>query len=181
MTSYVLTYCKDATHQSCSTSQFNLKYNYYESYQTPGSQLSGTYIFRPTTRTINSSLPYATPQSASIYQGKNLLQIHLNSPNIIADLRIYNDLSQGMELQTFVNSISVSDGQGKEVVLIVETPGINNQNTFYTDSMGMEMQKRVLNYRPTWDLQVVQPISCNYYPVQSTIFIQDPKTNESLA
>jgi len=182
MSSYVLTFCQDSTHQSCSTTQFNLKYNYYESYQTPNGQQSGAYIFRPTDKTSSSSLPYATPQSASIYLGKNLLQIHLNSPNIIADLRIYGgDLSQGVELQTFVNSISVDDGQGKEVVLIVEVPSINNQNNFYTDSMGMEMQRRVLNYRPTWNLQVVQPISSNYYPIQSTIFIQDPKTDESFA
>ena len=179
MTSYLIKFCQQES--SCSTTQFNLKYNYYESYQTPGGQQSGAYVFRPTNKTINSSLPYATPQSASIYQGKNLLQIHLNSPNIIADLRIYGGLSQGIELQTFVNSISIKDGQGKEVVLIVEVPSIDNQKNFYTDSMGMEMQRRVLNYRPTWTLQNFQPISCNYYPIQSTIFIQDPKTEESFA
>ena len=176
-----MTYCQDPAHKSCSTTQFSLKYNYYESYQTPGGQQSGAYIFRPTNKTIDNSLPYATLQSGSVYQGKNLLQIHLNSPNIIADLRIYNDLSNGVELQTFINSISISDGQGKEVVLIVEVPSIDNQNTFYTDSMGMEMEKRVLNYRPTWNLQVNQPASGNYYPIQSTIFIKDTQSGESLS
>ncbi len=176
-----MTYCQDPAHQSCSTTQFNLKYNYYESYQTPGGQQSGAYIFRPTNSTISGSKPYATLQSGSVYQGKNLLQIHLNSPNIIADMRIYNDLSNGVELQSFVNSISISDGQGKEVVLIVEVPNIDNQNTFYTDSMGMEMQKRVLNFRPTWNLQVNQPSSGNYYPIQSTISIKDTQSGESFS
>jgi len=47
--------------------------------------------------------------------------------------------------------------------------------------MGMEMQKRILNYRPSWNLQVDQPVSGNYYPVQSTIYIEDVESNESLA
>lgn len=28
----------------------------------------------------------------------------------------------------------------------------NTNSTFYTDSNGLEMQKRILNFRPTWDL-----------------------------
>mmetsp|Transcript_5906 Transcript_5906/g.5153 ORF Transcript_5906/g.5153 Transcript_5906/m.5153 type:complete len:92 (+) Transcript_5906:2272-2547(+) len=44
--------------------------------------------------------------------------------------------------------------------------------------MGMELQKRKFNFRPTWDLVVHQPVSGNYYPVQSTILIND--TNSGL-
>jgi len=96
-------------------------------------------------------------------------------------MRIYNDITNGIELQSFVDSINVADGQGKEVVLDVNVPSINNQNEFYTDSMGMELQRRVLNFRPTWDLAVSQPVSGNYYPVQSTIFIKDNSTSEGFA
>ena len=37
------------------------------------------------------------------------------------------------------------------------------------------MQKRVLNYRPTWDLELRanQNITANYYPVGSAIVIKD--------
>jgi hypothetical protein len=42
--------------------------------------------------------------------------------------------------------------------------------------MGMEMQQRILNYRATWPLQVLQPVAGNYYPIQSTIMIQDVNT-----
>jgi len=180
MSSFLLTICQDSDKKTCATTQFNIKYNYYESYQAPTGQQSGAYIFRPSDKTFSGSLPYAPPQTASVYRGKYLLQIHISSANIIADIRIYNDLSKGIELQTFINSISISDNQGKEIVMIVEAPNIQNKDTFYTDSMGMELQKRVLNYRPTWKLEVNQPIAGNYYPIQSQIMIKDNKTNESL-
>ncbi len=35
------------------------------------------------------------------------------------------------------------------------------QDTFYTDSNGREMQKRVINYRPTWPLEVFEPVAGN--------------------
>jgi len=50
---------------------------------------------------------------------------------------------------------------------------IDNKNIFYTDSNGLEMQRRQLNYRPTWsfsnsDVNVTQ----NYFPVQTAIAIK---------
>jgi len=180
MLNFGLNYCTDSSQSNCYKTNFNIKYNYYEGYQAGGQQ-SGAYIFRPSEKTKNGALSYATPQKVSIYQGKNLVQIHVESGKVISNLRIYNDIATGLELQSFVDSIDTSDGQGKEVILVVTTPSIQNSNTFYTDSMGMELQKRVINYRPTWDLKVTQPIAGNYYPVQSTILIKDTTTSESLA
>lgn len=54
---------------------------------------------------------------------------------------------------------------------------LNNDNTFYTDSNGLEEQVRKLNYRPTWNLNVTQPIAGNYYPVTSHIGIFDKSAN----
>ena len=56
----------------------------------------------------------------------------------------------------------------------------NNSNTFFTDSMGLEEQTRILDYRPTWAYQVNEPTSGNYYPVNSFIRIQDSATNKSV-
>jgi len=78
-----------------------------------------------------------------------------------------------VEIETFLNSIDISDKQGKEVVLLVNTGIKNSDKTFYTDSNGLEMQKRILNYRPTWKLTVNQPTSGNYYPINAMIYIQD--------
>jgi hypothetical protein len=55
---------------------------------------------------------------------------------------------------------------------------MENNLTFYTDSNGLEMQKRVLNYRPTWDIQAnyndsLQNVTANYYPINSAISMRD--------
>lgn len=180
MSAFNLSYCTSKERTNCFQTSFVLKYNYYEGFQAAG-QTSGAYIFRPSEKTKNGALPYATPQKATIYRGKNLILIQINQKTIISNLKIYNDITPGVELQTFVDSISISDGLGKEIVLDVNVPSIKNNNTFYTDSMGMEMQKRVLNYRPTWTLKVNQPVAGNYYPIQSTIAIKDTSSNESFA
>mmetsp|Transcript_30443 Transcript_30443/g.29837 ORF Transcript_30443/g.29837 Transcript_30443/m.29837 type:complete len:97 (+) Transcript_30443:2490-2780(+) len=51
---------------------------------------------------------------------------------------------------------------------------ISNMDTFYTDSNGLEMQKRVLNYRPTWDFSNTDTtITFNYYPISTAIALKD--------
>jgi len=60
----------------------------------------------------------------------------------------------------------------------------DNNGTFYTDSNGLEMQKRVLNYRPTWDInrnyaESYDNITANFYPVTSAITIKDPWQNKT--
>ena len=82
----------------------------------------------------------------------------------------------GFEIEAFVNSINVQDNIGKEVVLIIESPEINNNQEWYTDSNGLEMQKRVFNYRPTWNFTTEQVAAGNYYPITSAIYIQDNAT-----
>jgi len=64
---------------------------------------------------------------------------------------------------------------GHEVTVNFLAPQIDNARVFYTDANGLAMQKRVLNYRPTWDLDLTanQNITANYYPVGSAIAIRD--------
>lgn len=56
----------------------------------------------------------------------------------------------------------------------------DNDKTFYTDSNGLEMQKRILNYRPTWNIEdnyvddsQKEDITANYYPITSAISMKD--------
>ena len=63
--------------------------------------------------------------------------------------------------------------------MIIKT-NIVNQQKWYTDSSGLEMQERKYNYRPTWDLEVVQPAAGNYYPCNSLTYIQDNTTRAAL-
>lgn len=66
-----------------------------------------------------------------------------------------------------------SDGVGKEVVTQYDIEGMDTNSTFYTDSNGREMIERVLNYRPTYNLTLEEPIAGNYFPVNTRISIKD--------
>jgi hypothetical protein len=80
-----------------------------------------------------------------------------------------------LEIESFVDSIPIDDGVGKEVTINIKT-SINNQHEFYTDANGLEMQKRKINYRPTWKLNVSEPVSGNYYPINAMISINNSET-----
>ena len=41
------------------------------------------------------------------------------------------------------------------------------------------MQKRILNYRPTWTLSTDMTVSSNYYPINSAIAIRDTVNTDS--
>ena len=72
-----------------------------------------------------------------------------------------------------VNGVST----GMEVIAKWELVGADNQDIFYTDSNGLEMQKRVLNQRPDFNLVTDMQVSSNYYPINSAIALRDTKTN----
>ena len=82
---------------------------------------------------------------------------------IISQVKIHaNPLMKNVvELHSFIKSIPIDDNIGKEIVLLV-TSNIMNNKTFFTDSNGLELQKRILNYRPTWDLDVKSYFSYKY-------------------
>ena len=67
---------------------------------------------------------------------------------------------------------------GFEVVTQFRIKDMKTNGTFYTDSNGLMMQKRVKDFRPSWDLTYDDPyqrenITANYYPVNSAIYIED--------
>ena len=50
---------------------------------------------------------------------------------------------------------------------------MKTDSEFYTDSNGREMLKRKLNYRPTWNVELEEPVAGNYYPVTTKISLVD--------
>ena len=60
--------------------------------------------------------------------------------------------SKLLEFEVKLHGIPVSDNLGKEVVANWQVLGFENSGIFYTDSNGLEMQKRVLDSRPDWTL-----------------------------
>jgi len=69
--------------------------------------------------------------------------------------------------------IPIIDNKGLEVVAKWNFAGINNEDIFYTDSNGLEMQKRVRNYRPDFTLDTEMTVSSNYYPINTAIALID--------
>lgn len=88
-------------------------------------------------------------------------------------LRQFKD-SDVMEYEAQLLGIDVSDNLGKEVVSVFYVKGMDNNEEFYTDSNAMQMQYRKLNWREDWSpVESHQPISSNYYPINSAIAIRD--------
>ena len=77
-----------------------------------------------------------------------------------------------------LHGIPVNDNLGREVVANWQVVDFDNSDTFYTDSNGLEMQKRILDTRPDWDLITNEKESSNYYPIQQAIAIRD--TNSTM-
>ena len=71
-----------------------------------------------------------------------------------------------------LHGIPIKDLKGKEVVVNWELLDFANNGTFYTDSNGLEMQKRVVDYREDFTLVTDEHVSANYYPINSAIAIK---------
>ena len=52
---------------------------------------------------------------------------------------------------------------------------------FFTDSNGREFMERIFNYRPTWDLEVFEPIAGNYYPITAAAYMVDENAGLQLS
>lgn len=77
-----------------------------------------------------------------------------------------------LEIEYTIGPIPIDDGRGKEVITRLKTP-VRNGGVFFTDSNGREFVERQLNHRPTWDLNVHEPIAGNYYPVNAALYIEE--------
>ena len=149
-----------------------MNYLYYKSWQTRTFQRSGAYIFRPDVADAKPER-YNSFYNFGGYKGKFVSQIRLYGSEVNTTItgNIYTDF---VEIETNLFGIPLSD-QGQEVILHLSFDRIQNNGVFYTDSMGLEMQKRILNFRPTWTLNVTQPVTGNYYPVGHGVTIMDDK------
>jgi len=84
-----------------------------------------------------------------------------------------------LKFDVLLYGIPKDNSVGHEVTVNFHAPLIANNGIFYTDSNGLEMQRRELNFRPTWDLTLAYSmnITANYYPINSAIAITDEVTN----
>ena len=128
---------------------FTLNFELYNSYQGEG-QNSGAYIFRPAEQMSHN---YFDVHSTEVYLGEIVQQITIHGSSGVIRLRIFNleGFDNHFEVESDLNAIDIEDGQGKEIILAIQTKDFDNKGIFYTDENGLELQMREVDKRPTWD------------------------------
>ena len=110
--------------------------------------------------------------SIEIVKGPLVQEVRQTFGSIVSQvIRLYKNKIYA-ELEYTVGPIPVDDHLGKEIITSFNT-NIQSDGKFYTDANGREMKERIRNHRDTWDLNVTEPVSGNYYPVNSRMFIND--------
>ncbi|XP_025265136.1 lysosomal alpha-mannosidase isoform X1 [Camponotus floridanus] len=138
---------------------------------------SGAYIFRPKE---TSAKNFAYTGSYKIYKGPIVQELHhIINEWVSQVIRIYQG-EEHIEFDWVIGPIPIKDKIGKEIITRYSS-NLKTDNVFYTDTNGREMLKRIRNYRPTWDLELKEPISGNYYPVTSKIAIKDEEKQFKLS
>lgn len=135
---------------------------------------SGAYIFRPEVNyTINKVSDTATFE---IYRGKVATEVHQRFNECVSQIiRIYEE-EKYLEFDWVIGPVEMKGIHGKEIITRYSTD-LESEKTFYTDSNGREYLKRIRNFRPTWNINVTEKESSNYYPITSKISIRDEKRN----
>ena len=92
--------------------------------------------------------------------------------------KIFYSGTQDIEFEWLIGPIPIGDSIGKEIVAKYDVK-FDTKESFFTDSNGRQMLKRTRNYRPTWKLDVTEPVSANYFPVNSRIFVRDENDQQA--
>ncbi|XP_071953152.1 lysosomal alpha-mannosidase-like [Antedon mediterranea] len=147
---------------------------YNSSTGTPdSSQASGAYIFRPN-RTNPIPIMLRNNVLTKVYQSNLIQEVHQEfSPWLTQVVRLYK-AQRHAEFEWTVGPIPFQDGFGKEIITRFDSD-IKSGKQFFTDSNGREILERVKDHRDTWFYNVTEPVSGNYYPVNSRIYIKDDK------
>ena len=128
----------DKTH--CAERNITVSFRYYNAYQGSG-QKSGAYIFRPENGTTYTK-PYGQYLGFKCYNNSDWLQtfeIDTDKGNIY--MRMIKGDRLGLQVETKFNGVDLSNN-GTEVTLDIMAYGFNNSGTFFTDSNGLQLQKR---------------------------------------
>ncbi|GFG40564.1 hypothetical protein Cfor_04486 [Coptotermes formosanus] len=138
---------------------------------------SGAYIFRP--NGSQALLVSATPKTIS-YKGDLVEEFHVKWTDWLSQaVRFYDHDPNHVEFEWLVGPIPIDDNVGKEVISRFSSD-LPSHGLFYTDSNGREMLERKRNFRPTWSVDIQEPVSANYYPVTSRITLRAGDTEFSI-
>ena len=160
--------------------EFTQKYFYYTGYRY-GSRTSGAYIFRPNEV---APTPIGPSTFSRMYTGELFYEIHqiflfssnMHVSQVIRIPRENTTFMYDIEFEWMIGPIPIEDNEGKEYIHRIHINGLENGGVYYTDSNGRQYMKRRRNYRPDFEVPNVdkeEPVSSNYYPVTSTMYMED--------
>ena len=172
-----------------SSNVFDFGLRYWPSYCNYLHQASsGAYAFRPIDN-LHYTLTYSNFQYAYYIKGTFMQKMVLyfskdNKKTGEKEMQaiVHVTLDQDLDVVKFdvdLDSIPTVYLDGYEVVAHFNAHNFDNNQTFWTDSNGLEMLKRQLNYRSYYDIQThmydynPQNITANYYPINSAIAIKE--------
>ena len=155
-------------------------------------QQSGAYMFRPNSSTFFYPGPKGSVQT-EVVEGPIVTEVRQVYSEWVTHVIRLQKNSPYIEVEYTAGPIpvatpwfpAVAKGKdnvwGKELVIRYSTD-MKTDGTFYTDSNGLEMVKRVFNKRgPSYPpLNVSEPIAGNYYPVNAMIGVEDKTADTSL-
>ena len=160
---------------------FNLQYYKPSAGNPPNIAISGAYLFVPELMDQDSHL-YSAFKSIEVHSGSlasEFALVYMDSKKeaVYQALIRLGEGFEPIEFEVQMLEIPLIDNKGREVVAKWTFAGIDNEDTFYTDSNGLEMQKRVKDYRPDFTLDTKMKVNDNYYPINSAIAIRDLAKN----
>lgn len=169
------------------TQQFGLTLKYWKAKQTSNYKdgsvegyAEGAYLFTP--KEFKSREFSQIDPDVSYEQGLNIEQWTIKFQDVttqqfaLIKVRFSPFFNELIEFDVELSAVPVNDKQGKDVTVNWKMyDGFNANKTFWTDANGLQMQKRVINFREDFDVvkDTKQNISSNFYPVTSAIAMRD--------
>ena len=141
----------------------------------PSDQASGAYVFRSAEANERPTKIAADNVELKVVEGKDVIEMRQKFSSWASQVVRLRKGSKAVEVEWTVGPVPVDDDIGKEVISVYESSLVTggDKNKFFTDSNGREFLERVYNFRPTWDLEVFEPIAGNYYPLTAAMYLQD--------
>ena len=144
---------------------------YYQSSINSSEGTSNSYTFMPKVGT--TLVPISTaPVQLTTFAGERVQVVHQRWNDWLSQTwRLYEG-SMMPEVEFNVGPIAFEDGISREVVTRYSTD-IQSRGEVWTDSNGRELQRRLFNQRLSFNYSAVDPISGNYYPITTSVKLND--------
>lgn len=143
----------------------------------PENRSSGAYIFRPTSDGPHNVSTLATV--VGIHSGPLVQEIHQIFGSWIGQtIRLYQG-EDHVEFDWTVGPVPKDDLRSREIVSRF-TSTLKSSSQFFTDANGRQNVLRFRNFRESWQYNITELVSGNYYPINSHIFLHDNEIQMTL-